>query len=225
MAIVDLVEQVPDELLPIDASDYSHLMVGLSAIRHAISRWQAGDYSVTSVPGYDNLNPLTLIHQALSTCPDESPSLATTDLHFIPDQQLRDNLRMDISATNSALANGEWKAATVLAGSVIESLLLWALQQRPQTDITTAVSTLTGNGTLVRNPGNQIETWTLVSYIEVALELNIIDTDTATQVRLAKDFRNLIHPGRALRLRQTCDRATALSAVAAMEHIVRCLTP
>ena len=123
-----------------------------------------------------------------------------------------------------ALQNGEWKAATVLAGSVVEALLLRALQQHPPEDVTTAVGTLVGNGTL-RNPGSQLETWTLASYIEVALELRIIDPDTATQARLAKDFRNLIHPGRAQRLGQICDRATALSAVAAGEHVVRCLTP
>lgn len=43
--------------------------------------------------------------------------------------------------------------------------------------------------------------------------------------RLAKDFRNLIHPGAAQRLAQNCDRATALSAVAAVEHVVRDITP
>ena len=60
------------------------------------------------------------------------------------------------------------------------------------------------------------------------LHLNMKNTkqaQLATQTRLAKDFRNLIHPGRAQRQGQTCDRATALSAVAAVEHIVRCLTP
>ena len=29
----------------------------------------------------------------------------------------------------TALANGEWKAATILAGSVIEALLLWVLSE------------------------------------------------------------------------------------------------
>jgi hypothetical protein len=38
----------------------------------------------------------------------------------------------------SALRNSEWKAATVLAGSVIEALLLWALRLRTPTEIETA---------------------------------------------------------------------------------------
>jgi hypothetical protein len=55
-------------------------------------------------------------------------------------------------------------------------------------------------------------------------ELHLIDGDTATQARRAMDFRNLIHPGRAQRLAQVCDRRTALAALAAGEMVVRCLS-
>jgi hypothetical protein len=53
----------------------------------------------------------------------------------------------------------------------------------------------------------------------VAIELKLITKETEQQCRLAKDFRNLVHPGRAKRLGQACNRATALSAVAAVEHV------
>jgi len=56
------------------------------------------------------------------------------------------------------------------------------------------------------------EGWDLGHYIEVALHLGEITESCATQTRLAKDFRNLIHPGRQSRMSQKCDRATALSA-------------
>ena len=68
------------------------------------------------------------------------------------------------------------------------------------------------------------EEWVLHHYVEVATHLAIIKPDTATEARLAKDFRNLIHPGRAQRLAQKCDRGTALSSVAALEHVVRDLS-
>ncbi len=54
--------------------------------------------------------------------------------------------------------------------------------------------------------------------------LGLIKPDTAARCRQTKDFRNLIHPGRALRLSQKIDRATALEAVAAVEFVVRDLT-
>jgi hypothetical protein len=48
----------------------------------------------------------------------------------------------------------------------------------------------------------------------------VVDRETATQVDLAREFRNLIHPGRSARLAKVCDRGTALSALAAVELIV-----
>jgi len=59
----------------------------------------------------------------------------------------------------------------------------------------------------------------------VARRLQLIEPETATQAQQARSFRNLIHPGRAARLGQKCDRGTALSALAAVELTVRDLTP
>jgi len=90
--------------------------------------------------------------------------------------QLRTDLRCDIGAIDRALSNGEWKAATVLAGSVIEALLLWALQQRLPADITTAVTTLRNSGELTRQPDPNLERWDLHEYTEVAAHVGIIQT-------------------------------------------------
>jgi hypothetical protein len=101
-------------------------------------------------------------------------------------------------------------------------LLLWALQTRRQQDeIDIAVLTLIANGALNRKPKPSLESWDLFEYIEVAASLNIIRDETAIQTRLAKDFRNLIHPGRANRLAQKCDRATAYGAITGVLLVVR----
>src|SRR5947208_12675174 len=42
----------------------------------------------------------------------------------------------------------------------------------------------------------------------------------AAQADLTRDFRNLVHPGRAIRIGQKCNRATALSALAGIERVV-----
>jgi hypothetical protein len=159
-------------------------------------------------------------------CPESSPAPGTSELNFITDTDLRTNLRNDIGAINRALANGEWKAATVLAGSAAEALLLWALRQRPPAAITSAIIAARTSGNMTANPDpNDLDRWNLHECIEVSAELGIIKPNTAKQTRLAKDFRNFIHPGVAQRLGEKCDRATALSAVAGMEHVVRDLTP
>jgi hypothetical protein len=87
------------------------------------------------------------------------------------------------------------------------------------------VTALVANHTFQQQPPSDPEEWTLHHYVEIEAHLGIIKPDTVTEARLAKKFRNLIHPGRAQRLGQKCDRGTALSSVAALDHVVRDLTP
>lgn len=137
---------------------------------------------------------------------------------------LRANLRNDIGAVNRALSDGEWKGATVLAGAAIEAILLWDLQNRRAANVPAAVAALVANHTFTAAPPTDLENWSLHHYTEVEAYLGIIAPETAIEIRLAKNFRNLIHPGRAQRLEQKCDRGTALSSVAALDHVVRDLS-
>jgi hypothetical protein len=224
-AILDLLEQLPSELLIMDSDHYVEFISSVAAIRDAIEFWRnwsesmQTDWVLSRVKGLRELNPITLIRQALTMCPDEFPSPNTQELTFISDGALRQSLRSDISAVNQALLGGEWKAATVLAGSVVEALLLWKLQQQSNSIISAAVSNLSFK------VDSNLEKWDLYTYIQVAAALTLIKEETATQCTLAKNFRNLIHPGRAKRLGQVCNRGTALSAVASVELVIKDLTP
>jgi hypothetical protein len=226
-AVLDLVDQVPNELLTMDNNAYAFLVYGIAQINQILATWatnQTAGHQLFSFQFTASKSPLAKIRDALAKCPDESPAPGTSELNFITDADLRTNLRNDIGAINIALANGEWKAATVLAGSAIEALLLWSLQQRPATDIAAAITALRKSGELTRQPDPNLERWDLHEFTEVAANLAIIKTDTAIEARLAREFRNLIHPGRSQRLGQKCDRGTALSSVAALDHLVRDLS-
>ena len=208
-ALVRLVEEIPQELLTLGASDYDDLICGMEAIRSSVTFWQQKGVGSIGAPTVVNRRALNLIHSALLKCPDEIPSPSTADLAFIEDAELKDSIRLDISTATSAFHNGEWKAATVLAGSAAEALLLWAITDSSELQ------------TLPSPPKGAPDRWGLGDYIGVAETLSLIDADTAKQATLAKNFRNLVHPGRAQRLGESCDRATALTALAALEHIVR----
>lgn len=223
-ALINLIDQLPGELLVLPSQHYIELVVSVAAITNSLALWKLSDYALSKITGFGDYNPVSLIRRALLQCPDEFPSKDTAELRFIEDSDLRSNLELDISATNQALSNGEWKAATVLAGSVIEALLLWRLKKHDQDEVRTAVDTLLEEKTLRKDPGSNLDCWRLHSFIEVAARLQIIGDETAQQTRLAKDYRNLIHPGREMRLGQKCDRGTALSAVAAVEHVIRDFT-
>jgi hypothetical protein len=217
--LLDLISKIPDELLTMGDGPYSEFVSAVASIKEKLLLWQNQtnfnlNTAVGPIPGFRSVGPLTLIREALIKCPDENASPGTTDLRFITDEELRQSLRNDIGAVNRALANGEWKAATVLAGSALEALLLWALQIRSPADLAAVVFRFPDLDKKI------MERWDLNDYIEAALLLGIVGDETATQARLARKFRNLIHPGRAQRLAQECNRGTALSAVAGLEHVV-----
>src|SRR6516162_3494629 len=155
----------------------------------------------------------------LELLPDEQIPAATAGLLFIRDAQLRESIRGDIAFANQAVSGGEWKAATVLAGAAAEALLLWAItEKKSPTDIENA------RAAVIPSAPTDPNRWDLDAYIKVARHLALIETETERLADLAREFRNLIHPGRSARLAKVCDRGTALSALAAVELIVRDLS-
>jgi hypothetical protein len=115
-AITRLTDAIPTELLTISGEDYSDLVCGVEAIRNSVVFWQQKGEGGIENPGIRGKNALSLIREALTKCPDQSPSPATEELVFIPDNALRDSIRQDISTAISALHNGEWKAANRARG-------------------------------------------------------------------------------------------------------------
>lgn len=224
--LLTMIENIPSHLFVLDGESYAEFGEAIAAIQCAINAWNSGDnlYKLEKIPGRDRLHPFTLLRKHLIKLKDEGIRPETTELNFITDDDLRNLLRLDISNVNKALENGEWKAATVLAGSIVEALLLWKLQEHETTNqgsVKSTVQSLKSAGTFRINPPNNIEDWTLHYLIEVSAKIGLIKNETANQCRIAKDFRNLIHPGRTKRLSIFCDRGTALSSVAAIEHVIR----
>jgi hypothetical protein len=108
----------------------------------------------------------------------------------------------------TALQHGEWKAATVLAGSVVEALLLWATSQRGSTAFEECFRKSFPSEKRI-DPKHPQE-WHLHHLIDVAKSLKIVGDRTAEAATLAKDFRNL-HSSRPDRkveyARQPSDRS------------------
>jgi len=178
--ILALTRSIPEELLVLSTNDYAALTSAEAAIEtiieKAIRRSLRDDsqqsITLNPIPGFDNVNPVVLLRNALAQCPDQYPSKATSELLFV-EPGYRDVLRLDISAVDRALSQGEWKAATVLAGSVVEALLLWAIKKKPSSDVQAAAKTLR------KAPSTDLDRWDLSEYLEVALGLKLIGDATA----------------------------------------------
>jgi hypothetical protein len=209
-AIIDLADDLPIELLTLSGDDYANYVFGLEAMQAAIDRWnyRGGDDRPRN---HDGKSPIYLVREALSKCPDQNPSPQTTALAFISDRQLADSIRLDIDSATNALHRNDFKGATVLGGAAMEALLLWKIRDVGIT------SPITG---MRKNIKQSPEDWFLEDYITASELRGLIKPDTVEQARLAQNYRNLIHPGRAVRLVQTCNRGTAFGALAAVHLIV-----
>jgi len=234
--VIAVVETVPDALLRVGTEQRTQFAAALEDLRHATGLLRNQDANFRRAYGTPMLEPMRwldgmphapqnryateVLRDVLLQCPDEIVQPTTSVLSFIADAPFRESLRLDLSALNTALANGEYKAATVLGGSVVEALLLWGLAERTQTERQSFITSAVQMSALSRTPDADLNRWDLHVFIEVATAGHIITGETATIARLAKDFRNMIHPGRAERMKQRCDRSTALTVVAAVERII-----
>ena len=123
----------------------------------------------------DQYNPIILIRRAFARCPDDAPAPHIERLPFVANDEFRRNLETDLDAVDRAIAGGQWKAATVLGGSIVEALLVWAIQQKADpAAIQTAIGNVVAAGTPGKDPGKELEKWHLLDYIVIAGELKLI---------------------------------------------------
>ena len=218
LAIINLIDQMPQELVTLDAIDYNAFIACYGTLKYWSDNWIARGAvgGVESVRGYQK-HILPLLWECLSKCKDEAASEDVVSMNFIQDLEFKNQLRVDISSCFEAERNGEWKAATVVGGSVCEALLLYSLNNI-EVDVITECFEKTFPDK--KHQSKKPDEWYLNQYAKVALNLKIISQSTYSQVELVKDFRNLIHPGRSSRLGEKCNRGTALAALAAIELVV-----
>jgi len=215
--ICDLVGRMPAELVQCSDADYSAFVLAVATIEQSLAEWTSRG-AVGQTPPSGGSDAVMTLRRILAQFPDEHPPAAHADLVFISDSELRQSIRLDIGAAHRANDQAEWKAATVLAGAAIEALLHWRLSQVSQATRDAAPRAPTSRGAK-----KDLSDYVLSDYICVAEELRIIPNRTAIAATLAKDYRNLIHPGRAVRVNEKCSRSTSHLALGALEAILEAL--
>lgn len=103
---------------------------------------------------------------------------------YIASPAFRQSLENDFNELELALANKAWKASQVLAGSIVEALLIDYIQS-------------------TNNPGRKAVDplkISLAEAIDICLDEDVITKTTSDLCSVVKSYRNLIHPGRVVRL-------------------------
>ena len=124
--------------------------------------------------------------------------------NFITDEEFRFSLDSDYKELQAVFKEEAWKAVHVLAGSIIEALLIdFLLSTKHKAWSTNKILGLTFN-----------------EAIKECREVNLLSDRTEPLTIVVKDFRNLIHPGRIKRLEQNVDSNSAQVAISLAEMIL-----
>lgn len=115
------------------------------------------------------------------------------DFEFIQDQRFKELLARDYQELTICFENKSSKAVLILAGSIVEAILVeYFLQNLP-----------TGKS------DNDILRMTLGTLIDIAEKAKLLTTKEKNLASVIQDYRNLIHPGRQIRESEKYDFETA----------------
>jgi len=128
-----------------------------------------------------------------------------TDFRFIADEQIRATIERDKKELDNCLEHQLYKSALILAGSIIEAILVDYFLVFPRQNFT----------------NEQILRATLSDLIDWAAEDDLITKQTKELSTVIREYRNLIHPGKEYRLKERVDVYTANVASNLLEIIAR----
>lgn len=200
-ALLAMLDDVPPQLIDLNPRDYLELSYCRGVLATTLPAWTMGDIQpARQVGGRDVVER---IRRLMMQCRDRVPP-PEPELPFIADQDIRLGLEDRIQAAWTDFAANEWMGATVLAAHVLEALLLWAIKNNANSKLSE----------------KELDRQALHELIREAAELKLVTTESKQQADLARDARNLIHPGKATRSGTACSKASALAALAAVYRVV-----
>jgi hypothetical protein len=214
-SLLDLVNDIPEQLIVLPPQDYAAFVQAKGTISDTLGVWTHRG-AIGGMPNIDGVDVVTVLRRALVKLQDDFPAPKHVDLSFISDPDVREDLSLDVGTAERSLHAGEWKPAMIMAGAVIEDLLHWKLGQVDPAKLQVATKAPRAKGKIV-----PLDAWKLYSMIDVAEELGVLrNANTITSARVAKDYRNLIHPGRRSRKAERPTRARAYVAIGGMYGVI-----
>jgi hypothetical protein len=124
------------------------------------------------------------------------------DFNFITIPELRQCLETDYRELRACLEAKAWKAVHVLAGSIVEAVLIDALNSAGV-------------------DGAKLDSMELAPLITLAKEKRILPDEAVELSTVIRKYRNLIHPGRVKRLEKNADQSGAVIAAEVVEIVAK----
>lgn len=194
--VVDLIDHLPPAVVNLGAENYQEWTLALGMIREALEYWHSDPEWRFVKQRWLPDHPVRTVWRLLQTLPDQVPVDVKTRLRFVRNKQFRESILRDLDSAAAAIAAGEWKTATLLSGASVEAMLLDALSRRAKD-----------------KPAKEaLQHLRFEALIDRAGGARVVRPETVKTLGVVRGFRNLIHPGKALRLKAECSQATAYAA-------------
>lgn len=120
--------------------------------------------------------------------------------------------------SNVLLPDGAWKSTVIMAGSILEAILLDLLTQDPARFTAASSSSKAprdGAGAVKHQ-----DSWTLYHLIEIGVDIKLLPPDRAkTFDQVLRDYRNFVHPRKEIRAKHACGEGEALMAKGALDAV------
>ncbi|XXY45005.1 hypothetical protein WME91_33895 [Sorangium sp. So ce269] len=224
--VFELTRALSEELDRLDPRDFSpDVRFQFVTIRMAMRTWaHASSYSnPVELKKLAGDLPSVLDRYGL---PGRGPQARA--FRWLSDQQLKDIVARDYAELNQILIpDRAWKSAVVMAGSILETILLDLLTK----DATRlAAAKASPAAPKVRGALKHEDDWTLNDMIQLAVAVNLLPIERAkTFDQVLRDYRNFVHPRKEIRSAHPCGEGEALMAKGALdavcEHLDRTLPP
>ena len=152
--------------------------------------------------------------QMLEIEPPRTSPARHSEFAFVADNKMRSIIERDYQELQTLKNISALKSRLILCGGLIEGLLLDALERSGPL----ALSSPKAPG---RSKAMPAEDWKLAEMIDVSLDLGLISEGAGKLSTAARDFRNLIHPGKERSQDYVIGEAEVAGAEAALNTVIR----
>lgn len=164
--------------------------------------------------GYESLAD-AWVRQIAEIEPRQPLNPASSEFSFMSSGELRAIVERDHAELRQLRTTTALKSRLLLSGALIEGLLLDALEG-------CRAKALASRKAPTRiQKGANVEDWTLAEMIDVAVNVGRITEGAAKLSQVARDFRNLIHPGKERSKHYVVGEAEVAGAEAALTTVIR----
>jgi hypothetical protein len=204
--LLSLLDKLPADLVTLPFHDLLEFERCRAVLATALPKWDLGGAQDASI---ESKNPVERIRRLLMGCPNELPP-PEPEFPFVTNDDIRLGIEDRTRAAWIDFNAKEWLGATTSAAVALETILLWEVKR---------MRDAAGGDGAGTKQSKMPDDMVLGELINETRALGSISEDAAKQARLARDARNLIHPGKVARSGSPCNKATVLTALAGLYQV------